>query len=58
MAEMIDLSKLPHDEAVKKAMELFGFALSDAENYIAFVTGEIDGDVLMVGSDEMPEESA
>lgn len=44
--DQVDLTKLPHDEAVKKAMELFGFTESDAEFYIAILTGEVDGDVI------------
>jgi len=48
MAEIIDLSKLPREEAVKMAMELFKFTRSEAEFYTAISRGEIDGDIVEI----------
>lgn len=53
MAEIIDLSKLPREEAVKRAMELFNFTRSEAEFYIAISRGEIDGDVVDDDAEEL-----
>ena len=46
--EEIDFKKLPRGEAVKLAIELLKFSPSDADEYIAFIRGEIDGDVIEV----------
>lgn len=49
---MIDLHKLSFDDAVKKAMEMFAFTKSDAELYVAIITGEVEGDVVAYTGDD------
>ena len=48
--EIIDLNKLPREEAVEKAMKILGFSKSDAEFYIAMSRGEVDGDLVKIDS--------
>lgn len=56
MAEVIELSKLPREEAVNLAVKLLHFTPSAAEFFISLIRGEIDSDVIEVGkSKELPE---
>ncbi len=48
--EIIDLNKLPREEAVEKTMKILGFSKSDAEFYIAMGRGEVDGDLVKIDS--------
>ena len=50
--EIIDLNKLPREEAIEKAMKILGFSRSDAEFYIAMGRGEVDGDIIKVDDEK------
>ena len=42
----VDFTKMPHDQAILKIMEIFGFDQIEAEFHLKLELGLIDGDIV------------